>query len=95
MSSKIEFVCLFFGGNVGLKKSFRFCLTFRPHSWTNPNVLRKVSTTKIVLLCSSCKQFLDVSITFPASKNVNPNITYYGVDEYLSFKIGNYILEII
>ena len=27
-SSKIEFVCSFFGGNVGLKKSFRFCLTF-------------------------------------------------------------------
>ena len=41
------------------------------------------------------KQFLDVSITFPASKNVNPNITYYGVDEYLSFEIGNYILEMI
>ena len=27
-SSKIEFVCSFFEGNVGLKKSFRFCLTF-------------------------------------------------------------------
>ena len=28
-SSKIEFVRLFFGGNVGLKKLFQFCLTFR------------------------------------------------------------------
>ena len=28
-SSKVEFVCLFFGRNVGLKKSFRVCLTFR------------------------------------------------------------------
>ena len=28
-SSKIEFLCSVFGGNVGLKKSFRFCLTFR------------------------------------------------------------------
>ena len=27
-SSKIEFFCSFFGGNVGLKKSFWFCLTF-------------------------------------------------------------------
>jgi hypothetical protein len=27
-SCKIEFVCLFFGGNIHLKKSFRFCLTF-------------------------------------------------------------------
>ena len=27
-SSKVEFVCSFFGGNVGLKKSFRLCLTF-------------------------------------------------------------------
>ena len=28
-SSKIKFLCLFFLGNVGLKKSFQFCLTFR------------------------------------------------------------------
>ena len=28
-SSKIEFIRSFFGGNVGLKKSFRFCLTFK------------------------------------------------------------------
>ena len=28
-SSKIEFDRSFFGGNVGLRKSFRFCLTFR------------------------------------------------------------------
>ena len=27
-SSKIEFLCSFFGGNVGLKESFWFCLTF-------------------------------------------------------------------
>ena len=27
-NSKLEFVHLFFGGNVGLKKSFRLCLTF-------------------------------------------------------------------
>ena len=27
-SSKVEFVCSFFGRNVGLKKSFRICLTF-------------------------------------------------------------------
>ena len=27
-SSKVEFVRLFFEGNVDLKKSFRFCLTF-------------------------------------------------------------------
>ena len=27
-SSKVEFVCLFFGRNVGLKKSFWLCLTF-------------------------------------------------------------------
>ena len=35
-SSKIEFVHSFFGGNVGLKKSFRLCVTF---SWpkTSPN----------------------------------------------------------
>ena len=26
--SEIEFVCSFFGGNLSLKKSFRFCLTF-------------------------------------------------------------------
>ena len=29
-SSKVEFVRSFFGRNVGLKKSFRICLTFRP-----------------------------------------------------------------
>ena len=28
-SSKVEFICLLFGGNVGLKKSFRLCLTFK------------------------------------------------------------------
>ena len=28
--SKIEFLRSFFGGNLGLKKSFRFCLTFNP-----------------------------------------------------------------
>ena len=27
-SSKVEFVCLFFGSNVALKKSFQICLTF-------------------------------------------------------------------
>ena len=27
-TSKVEFVCSFFGRNVGLKKSFRICLTF-------------------------------------------------------------------
>ena len=27
-SSKVEFLRLFFRGNVGLKKSFRLCLTF-------------------------------------------------------------------
>ena len=27
-SSKVKFVCSFFGRNVGLKKSFRICLTF-------------------------------------------------------------------
>jgi hypothetical protein len=26
--SKVEFICSFCGGNVGLKKSFRLCLTF-------------------------------------------------------------------
>ena len=29
LSSKVEFVCSFFGRNVGLKKSFRLSLTFR------------------------------------------------------------------
>ena len=33
-SSKVEFICLFFGRNVGLKKSFRLCLTFRNKAWT-------------------------------------------------------------
>ena len=28
-SSKVEFVCSFFGRNVSLKKSFRICLTFK------------------------------------------------------------------
>ena len=28
-SSRVEFICLFFGRNVGLKKSFWLCLTFR------------------------------------------------------------------
>ena len=32
-SSKIEFICSFFGENVGLKKSFRFCLTFTQWKW--------------------------------------------------------------
>ena len=27
-SSKVEFICSFFGRNIGLKKSFRLCLTF-------------------------------------------------------------------
>ena len=31
-SSKFEFFSSFFGGNVGLKKSFRFCLTFKKRS---------------------------------------------------------------
>ena len=30
-SSKVEFVRLLFGGNVGLKKLFRLCLTFSSH----------------------------------------------------------------
>ena len=32
-SSKIEFVHSFFERNVGLKESFRICLTFRPNKW--------------------------------------------------------------
>ena len=28
-SSKVEFICSFFGRNMGFKKSFRICLTFR------------------------------------------------------------------
>ena len=35
-SSKVEFVRSFFGGNVGLKKSFRLCLTFS--SWQKKSV---------------------------------------------------------
>ena len=38
-SSKVEFVCLFFGRNVGLKKSFWLCLTFNKFKrhWLTPN----------------------------------------------------------
>jgi hypothetical protein len=32
LRSKVEFVRLFFGGNIGLKKSFRLCLTFSAHA---------------------------------------------------------------
>ena len=42
-SSKVEFVCLFFGRNVGLKKSFRICLTFK----------RSVSKTKVCVILST------------------------------------------
>ena len=38
-SSKVEFVCSFFGGNVCLKKSFQLCLTFSRamnRDWLNP-----------------------------------------------------------
>ena len=44
-SSKVEFVCSFFGGNVGLKKSFRLCLTFSfvlktmPKFWVSISLL--------------------------------------------------------
>ena len=44
-SSKVEFVFSFFGGNVGLKKSFRFCLTFSfvlktmPKFWVSISLL--------------------------------------------------------
>ena len=38
-SSKIEFLCSFFGGNVGLKKLFQLCLTFT----TQPPGLKKIS----------------------------------------------------
>ena len=34
--SKIEFLRSFFGGNVGLKKSFRFCLTFNNPQLSSP-----------------------------------------------------------
>ena len=36
-SSKVEFVHSFFGGNVGLKKSFRLCLTFSAYSHFGPS----------------------------------------------------------
>ena len=44
-SSKVEFVFSFFGGNVGLKKSFRLCLTFSfvlktmPKFWVSISLL--------------------------------------------------------
>ena len=34
LSSKVEFFCSFFGRNVGLKKSFRLCLTFNMMAFT-------------------------------------------------------------
>ena len=34
-SRKVEFVCLFFGGNVGLKNSLQLCLTFRTFATTH------------------------------------------------------------
>ena len=43
--SKVEFVRLFFGRNVGLKKSFRICLTF------NCIVSRIEVSFEIVLHC--------------------------------------------
>ena len=47
-SSKVEFVCLFFGRNVGLKKSFRLCLTFnkfKRHLLTRNNNDRDIGLT--------------------------------------------------
>ena len=39
-SSKVVFVCLFFGGNIYLKKSFRLFLTFSSHLKTAVNIYK-------------------------------------------------------
>ena len=44
-SSRIEFVCLIFGGNVCLKKSFRFCLTFHSLSFRSCVKLARIWTS--------------------------------------------------
>ena len=64
-SSKIEFVRSFFGGNIGLKKSFRFLLTFKksllndlyglksnPKSFKSPGLI--IETIDAVLKLRNC-----------------------------------------
>ena len=54
-SSKVEFIRSFFGGNVGLKNTFRLCLTFsnnsKSHQIDELNMnQQKIPTTTITLL---------------------------------------------
>ena len=51
-SSKIEFVCSFFGGNVGLKKSFRLFLTFSKNSksWSRRSLKKKTLQLQLLQL---------------------------------------------
>ena len=45
--SKVEFVCSFFGRNVGLKKSFQICLTFTPKLSGQESNFIKVGTLNL------------------------------------------------
>ena len=47
-SSKVEFVCSFFGSNVSLKKSFRICLTFKETNLTKRPFLGQRNDKKVV-----------------------------------------------
>ena len=55
-SSKIEFIRSFFGGNVSLKKSFRFCLTFTTDTVSKKNQMK---THGIVVKTNSFVRFLE------------------------------------
>ena len=62
-SSKVKFVCSFFGRNVGLKKSFRLCLTFR-HYTEKSFCQVKLSTSNIYIMICIVSQCIEKSLFY-------------------------------
>ena len=87
-SSKVKFVCSFFGGNISLKKSFRLCLTFRRSTiffylicilkffFVLPNfiVLQRVSTLGQVRL--HCADWENQQLVYHVELNINEVQTF-------------------
>ena len=79
-SSKVEFVCLFHGRNVGLKKSFRLCLTFSNFSRITYFQKFIVSNPYIKSLVDSASfnRCLSFSIYIFVNSDSEPNLFWKG-----------------
>ena len=57
-SGRVKFVCLFFGRNIGLKKSFRLCLTFRHRFKAQNNIFLFKFILQITLIKSGWNELM-------------------------------------